>query len=261
MVVHATDAGLESRSGCGKQASADSRSYMAEQLAWTFAAAPSSATLDATVDEESNDEPGETSVEHLTPAPPPQSAVRAVATKGAAALREKRVSTSNIGEKRSSSPRGPLARGSSRSSFASSPAQQVETEEARQQREELERRKQTAARMIQRNGKRFLLRCQGKGFLALWPSIHQLRGAYMDEAAVKAGAEDNPLYSDEMIVAREALKRHPDVLAALEYAWNSFIPEGETMMSRKMYLAMSRRLYLVRGPAKGQPCDGRVTAV
>ena len=45
-------------------------------------------------------------------------------------------------------------------------------------------RRNEAARMIQRNCYAHFLKKRGKGMLALWPSIGQLRGLYMDDAAV-----------------------------------------------------------------------------
>eukprot|EP00966_Prymnesium_polylepis_P226918 5250354-Prymnesium_polylepis.1 len=76
-----------------------------------------------------------------------------------------------------------------------------------------------AAETVQRCWRRKLARRDGKLRLSLWPALGDLRGLYLDESAIAAGARDSVYYSDEMIVAREALKKHEEVIGAIETAW------------------------------------------
>ena len=114
-----------------------------------------------------------------------------------------------------------------------------------------------AVECVQRCIRRWKAKKHGRSILALWPSLDQIRSLYFDEAAIAAGARDNPLYSDEALVAREALRTAPLVVDALEYVAEACLgpaSEGNTM-GRDAYLAMSRKLYLVLRMAGEEELD------
>lgn len=121
-----------------------------------------------------------------------------------------------------------------------------------------------AAELVQRCIRRWKAKKQGRSMLMLWPSLEQIRSLYFDEAAIAAGARDNPLYSDEALVAREALRTAPLVVDALEYVAEACLgpaADGNTM-GRDAYLAMSRKLYLVPRPRAiraTRPVWGRIS--
>lgn len=48
-----------------------------------------------------------------------------------------------------------------------------------------------------------------------------LRASYLDERAMKAGAESSPLYTNAALAARDALRKTDEVEAALSAAWAS----------------------------------------
>eukprot|EP00325_Prymnesiales_sp_UTEX-LB-985_P031950 CAMPEP_0174738462 /NCGR_PEP_ID=MMETSP1094-20130205/69998_1 /TAXON_ID=156173 /ORGANISM="Chrysochromulina brevifilum, Strain UTEX LB 985" /LENGTH=215 /DNA_ID=CAMNT_0015941881 /DNA_START=34 /DNA_END=678 /DNA_ORIENTATION=+ len=102
------------------------------------------------------------------------------------------------------------------------------------------RRINAAAAYVQRVYRR---RRDNRAWGDLIRQLPELRSSYMDEAALRAGADNNPLYSDMMIAAREALRTKPAIIAALDEAWHSMVPHGHNM-PRKMYYTMSRKLYL-----------------
>ena len=107
---------------------------------------------------------------------------------------------------------------------------------------------QAAAKTIQqcfRNGK---LRKDGKARLSLWPTVNNLRSLYLDTQAQQAGAEGSEFYTDEMIVAREALRKNIQVEAAVLDAWDNICVasgSGDEIMTYTTYEAMSRKLYLL----------------
>ena len=82
------------------------------------------------------------------------------------------------------------------------------------------------------------------GWTDLIKRLPELRRSYLDEAALAAGAADNPLYSGMALVAREALRTNPSVVAALDDAWNRCVPLGKTKMTRSLYYTFARKLYL-----------------
>ena len=101
----------------------------------------------------------------------------------------------------------------------------------------------TAAVVIQTRARR-----RRSGFsahvLSLWPSLAALRGVYLDAGAIAAGARNSILYTDAMVVAREALRTHPQIVAALDVAWAA-VSQGATELRQDAYFSMARRLYLV----------------
>ena len=118
-----------------------------------------------------------------------------------------------------------------------------------------------SARVVQRCWRRKLAVRSGKLRLSLWPSLQQLRGAYLDESAIKAGALDSEYYTDEMIVTREALKKHEVVKEAIEDAWEGMCAacgqSKEGYLGYDDYCVMSRKLYLL---FKAQERDGYIDA-
>ena len=74
--------------------------------------------------------------------------------------------------------------------------------------------------------------------------LPELRKAFIDEEARAAGAEQNVLYSDLALAARESLRSNPLVRRALNRAWRAILPRGQTVMSRELHASMSRKLYL-----------------
>ena len=85
---------------------------------------------------------------------------------------------------------------------------------------------------------------QAQAWSKLLRDLPKLREGFMDEAARDAGAGDNPLYSDVMLIQREKLRNEPRVVQALDEAWASLLPPNCTTLSKKMYYTMSRKLYL-----------------
>ena len=71
--------------------------------------------------------------------------------------------------------------------------------------------REAAAVLVQRC---FRHKLGGSTWGQLLMQLPQLRNRYMSEEAKLAGAESNPLYADDMLVAREALRTHEDVSAA-----------------------------------------------
>ena len=50
-----------------------------------------------------------------------------------------------------------------------------------------------------------------------------------------AGALDNSMYQEDMLLRREALKSDKKVLHAMRAAWDSIVPAGEHTISREYY--------------------------
>ena len=57
---------------------------------------------------------------------------------------------------------------------------------------------------------------EGDLWRQLLKDLPKLRADYIDEAALAAGAADNPLYSDMMLASREKLRADERVVAALD---------------------------------------------
>jgi hypothetical protein len=79
-------------------------------------------------------------------------------------------------------------------------------------------------------------------------AVTKLRHSFIDKKAEAAGALDNPLYSNSALAARDALRNTPEVIAALDEAWNACIrasgrPDA-TGLTREEYFVMSRKIYL-----------------
>jgi hypothetical protein len=94
-----------------------------------------------------------------------------------------------------------------------------------------------AARVIQR--------CQRARAFRRWPNLKELRTLYIDagvEQAIQDG-RDATFYRDSKLVARDALRNDPAVQRALGMAWDA-CSQGQTVLNRDSYFAMSRKLYL-----------------
>lgn len=121
--------------------------------------------------------------------------------------------------------------------------------------------KDAAARVLQ---KAFRSR-KARAMLAALTSkenLERLKAMFMDDRAKKAGAENNPLYAMGALAQRDALRSHPQVVAALGDAWRLVTAavgfEGEglsfhgySLMNRKLYLAC----YALEGRANFSPQD------
>ena len=106
-------------------------------------------------------------------------------------------------------------------------------------------RKEKYARIIQSAWQSCRDRKRGKCMLNLWPSLSELRKLYLDEGAINAGAKGSVLYTDEMIIQREMLRKDPLVRRALEYFW-SCIPKAESdRLSKEECMCIARKLYLI----------------
>ena len=103
-----------------------------------------------------------------------------------------------------------------------------------------------AVRKVQRYRRTLQEGLTGKRMRALWPSLAQLKRAYLDKEAVTAGALRNELYTDEMIVRRETLRTDRLVRDALKTAWticmSAAAPAGGSLFPRESYSTMSRKV-------------------
>jgi hypothetical protein len=95
--------------------------------------------------------------------------------------------------------------------------------------------REVGARILQRF---FRAKQQGAAWRELLANVPKLRQEYIDEAALRAGAASNPLYSDGMLAAREKLRHDPLVVQALDKAWETLLPPGRTVLARKAYYTM-----------------------
>ena len=102
-----------------------------------------------------------------------------------------------------------------------------------------------AAVTLQRFVRSRRMRKEGKGMLALWPSLSKLRGLYLDDRAIKAGAQNSEMYTDEMIVRRETLRSNDLVQAALEEFWVSVPRAAVDRLSKSEYMTLARKFYLI----------------
>ena len=82
--------------------------------------------------------------------------------------------------------------------------------------------------------------------------ISKLRGSYLDEQALAAGADECEWYTDTMILKRENLRSDPMVLAALESCWSK-CSQGRDYLDQLDYREMLRKIYLL---LKAQACEG-----
>ena len=103
---------------------------------------------------------------------------------------------------------------------------------------------QEETKLLQRCARRWLARRRGQALLTLWPSIDRVRTLYLDESAVAAGAMNNPMYTDESLVHREALRSNPLVMSALSFAWDACSGKA-SVLSKDAYMSMARRIYLL----------------
>ncbi|KAL1503273.1 hypothetical protein AB1Y20_011328 [Prymnesium parvum] len=79
-------------------------------------------------------------------------------------------------------------------------------------------------------------------------NIDELRERFIGPKALAAGAAEIVWYTDEMLVAREALRSEESVQAAMQYAWDTLTThtgEGGGLISRADYTTMCRKIYLV----------------
>lgn len=76
---------------------------------------------------------------------------------------------------------------------------------------------------------------------------------YIDNSVRKeiASGADATFYSSQMLVQRDQMRTDPQVLSAIATAWAA-CAQGEHILSKDAYHAMSRRLYLVLAPAASQ---------
>ena len=89
--------------------------------------------------------------------------------------------------------------------------------------------------------------------LALFPSAAALKAQYMDQEALAAGAQDNVLYSEAALKARELLFHAPEVVSAMRAAWHGLA--GGVPMDRDAYNLMMRKLYLALNAQAGAVMD------
>ena len=115
-----------------------------------------------------------------------------------------------------------------------------------------------AARLIGRCGRRFLeLKHGRKSILRLIPSPQTVRKNYLDRKALDAGAASTEMYTEQMIAAREGLRRDVSVIRALDQAWERIIlakslygneteitDVGSDKLDYNDYVLMSRKIYL-----------------
>lgn len=87
-------------------------------------------------------------------------------------------------------------------------------------------------------------RAENAAWKMLLSKLPELRKAFIDEEARAAGAEQNVLYSDLALAARESLRSNPLVRRALNRAWRAIVPRGQHVISRALHASMSRKLYL-----------------
>jgi hypothetical protein len=120
----------------------------------------------------------------------------------------------------------------------SPPSTEASASEARQM--------DAAARVLQKS---FRSRRARAMFMALTSkeNLQRLKGMFLDDRAKKAGAAYNPLYAMGALAQRDALRSHPQVVAALNDAWRLVTAavgyEGQGL-SFDTYAIMSRKLYL-----------------
>ena len=76
-------------------------------------------------------------------------------------------------------------------------------------------------------------------------ALGKLRAMYLDERAIRAGARESALYTDEMLARREALRSHELVYRALENIWVSIPREAASQLSKDENMTLARKLYLI----------------
>ena len=107
-----------------------------------------------------------------------------------------------------------------------------------------------AAVMIQRFVRSRVL-SSGQAARNMWSNItsndalEKLRALYLDERAIRAGAKDSALYTDEMLAKREALRTHEVVHRSLENLWVSIPRVAADSLSMDEYMTLARKLYLI----------------
>lgn len=89
-----------------------------------------------------------------------------------------------------------------------------------------------------------------RAILSRWQqAVAELRTTYMDDRALKAGANSNPLYSDAALAARDALRTTTEVERALAAAWaacRACVGHADaTGLTHDEYKTMTRKIYLV----------------
>ena len=97
----------------------------------------------------------------------------------------------------------------------------------------------TAARVIQRCAKNMKIR-------RMFPSMEKLRSLFMDERALAAGAADSVWYKPAALAIREALRTAPEVVQALNDAWEacSAAADSPKELTMQSYSIMCRKMYL-----------------
>jgi hypothetical protein len=79
--------------------------------------------------------------------------------------------------------------------------------------------------------------------LAAFPSLKALEKAFMDKAAVNAGAKKNTMYSAAALRARELLKHAPEVVSAITESWD-VARRNKHFITRAQFFELYRKLYL-----------------
>lgn len=67
---------------------------------------------------------------------------------------------------------------------------------------------------------------------------------YLDEKALRAGAEGTLFYTTDMLLSRDMLKSDERVIDALQLAWKRCVPLGADRLVYGDYVALGRVLYL-----------------
>lgn len=80
--------------------------------------------------------------------------------------------------------------------------------------------------------------------LKRWPTLVELRAAFLDADAEAAGACSSDWYTDTMLLERDLLRQHPVVIAALKEAFEMLLSPGSTKLSKEAYFTVGRRVYL-----------------
>ena len=92
-----------------------------------------------------------------------------------------------------------------------------------------------------------------KTFQNLMQTIKQAKEKFMDEEALRAGAEEGKFYTNAALILRSGLRDNPKVLEALGTAWRCVLAASTHAQKRKklnekvdksQYAVMFRKLYL-----------------
>ena len=187
---------------------------------------------------------------------------------GGAGFFERRRSSAFAARRRSSAARfsqdsffiGDLSRRDSAAlTFSRRDSEMGANEEERMRRMLIEK----AAETERHNAARTMQRCwrsrKSRKMLAAWRGA--IRGAFIDEKALAAGAEDNPLYRDAALAARHLLRNDAQVIQSLEQSWEICLeaaqngwylsggdangrPMPTESLPKEVYMTLTRKCYL-----------------